>query len=188
MQILPGWPPVSCNMKKFTVICLPLAATWVQFACDWRSLGYNFNVNDRQSCAFFSCNERPAWYNSYATGRQTHIISLPSGNHTARKIPLMYYFPGNCAASAPISTFMCLWAIYIFPGSVHIFPCSRSWKYINFSQIYECRNWETQHYNSVLEIKVSFLGTHKWEPDIYIGFSPALHLQCSGIPSHIHKI
>jgi hypothetical protein len=28
-----------------------------------------------------------------------------------------------------------------------------------------------------LEIKVSFLGIHKWEPDIYIGFSPALHLQ-----------
>jgi hypothetical protein len=25
---------------------------------------------------------------------------------------------------------------------------------------------------------VSFLGIHKWEPDIYIGFSPALHLQC----------
>ncbi len=28
------------------------------------------------------------------------------------------------------------------------------------------------------EITVSFLGIHKWEPDIYIGFSPALHLQC----------
>jgi hypothetical protein len=37
--------------------------------------------------------------------------------------------------------------------------------------------WETEHYNSVLEISVSFLGIHKWEPDIYIGFSPALHLQ-----------
>jgi hypothetical protein len=50
----------------------------------------------------------------------------------------------------------------------------RSWKYINVSQIYECRNWETEHYNSVLEIAVSFLAIHKWEPDIYIGFSPAL--------------
>jgi hypothetical protein len=41
-------------------------------------------------------------------------------------------------------------------------------------------NWETEHYNSVLEITVSFLGKHKWEPDIYIGFSPALPLQCGG--------
>jgi hypothetical protein len=52
---------------------------------------------------------------------------------------------------------------------------------INLSQIYESMNWETDNYNSVLEITVLFLGIHKWEPDIYIGFSPALHalhLQC----------
>ncbi len=74
----------------------------------------------------------------------------------------MYSFFGNWVAS----------------GSVHIFPCSRpTWKYINLSQIYECRNWKTEHYNSVLEITVSFLGIHNWEPDFYIGFSPALHLQ-----------
>ncbi len=48
----------------------------------------------------------------------------------------------------------------------------------NLSQIYECRNWETEHYNSVLEITFSFLGIYKREPDVYIGFSPALHLQC----------
>jgi hypothetical protein len=39
------------------------------------------------------------------------------------------------------------------------------------------RNWEREHYNSVLEVTVSFLGIHKWEPGIYTGFSPALHLQ-----------
>jgi hypothetical protein len=31
-----------------------------------------------------------------------------------------------------------------------------------------------------LGITVSFLGIHKWEPDIYVGFSPALHLQWGG--------
>jgi hypothetical protein len=41
----------------------------------------------------------------------------------------------------------------------------------------ECRNWETEHYNTHLELTVSFLGIHKWEPDIYIEFSAALHLQ-----------
>jgi hypothetical protein len=59
-------------------------------------------------------------------------------------------------------------------------------KYINFSQEYECRNWETEHYNYVLETTVSFLEIHKWEADIYIGYSPALHLQCLSIPLYFH--
>jgi hypothetical protein len=47
-----------------------------------------------------------------------------------------------------------------------------------------------------LEKTVSFLGIHKWEPDIYNEFSLALHLQCSapafygssmGLKSHISQ-
>ncbi len=34
----------------------------------------------------------------------------------------MYSFSGNSEPSAPMSTFMCLRAIYIVPGSVYIFP------------------------------------------------------------------
>jgi hypothetical protein len=37
----------------------------------------------------------------------------------------------------------------------------------------------TLYSSSVLKTTVSILEIHKWEPDIYIGFSPALHLQCT---------
>jgi hypothetical protein len=42
--------------------------------------------------------------------------------------------------------------------------------------------------NSVLEIPVSFLGIHKWEPDIYIGFSPVLHMQCGYVTVGVRRI
>jgi hypothetical protein len=45
---------------------------------------------------------------------------------TATKTPLMYSFSGNSAASAPISTFICLWAIFIVPGSVYTLHISPS--------------------------------------------------------------
>ncbi len=66
------------------------------------------------------------------------------GQHTATKIPFMYSFSGDCAASVPISICMCPWASYIFPGSIRIFPCSRIgrpileiYKYLTDIWVYE---------------------------------------------------
>jgi hypothetical protein len=58
MQIVPAWPPVACNMNKIGrnlhatgghagTICMRMAATGVQFACDWQPLGYK--TRDKQT-------------------------------------------------------------------------------------------------------------------------------------------
>jgi hypothetical protein len=73
-------------------------------------------------------------------------------------------FPHSCVCER--FTYSQDWPTYC-PAAEY---ADQTWKYINLSQKYECRNWETEHYNSVLEITVSFLGIHKWEPDIYSGF------------------
>jgi hypothetical protein len=85
-------------------------------------------------------------------------MALLLKNYIVPNIEFMYSRKRNCAASVPIPTCMCLWAIYVFPGLVHIFGCSKIDRpileihYINLLQIYEDRNLETEHYNSVLEI------------------------------------
>jgi hypothetical protein len=47
---------------------------------------------------------------------------LPHCNENPINVFLFWELRG---LSVPISTFMCLWAYYIFPGSVHILSCSR---------------------------------------------------------------
>ncbi len=62
------------------------------------------------------------------------------------KIENKYSQERNFAATVPISTFVCLWAIYIFPPSICLFWCRKyvdqSWEFINRSQTHECGNWD----------------------------------------------
>ncbi len=93
----------------------------------------------------------------------------------------MYSQKWNCTASFPSPTFMYLWAIsLLFPGSICLLVCRKMDRQILgiYKSLTDTWMWKLgdRHYNSVLA--VSFLGIHKSEPDIYIGFSMTLHMQC----------
>ncbi len=82
--------------------------------------------------------------------------------HCKDKIPKFrnkYSQKRNIGVSVPVSTFMRLWAIYIFPRSICLFCwrkyVDRSWDYINRSQTHECWNWS---WGRAIPRK----GIHKW--------------------------
>ncbi len=101
------------------------------------------------------------WKSLYRVWLKSYIWLI----YTVQKIQFIYFQERNCATSVPISIFMCLWAIYILSWSVYIFGCRKIdrpiLKIYNLLQIFECRNWETEHYNSVLDkLAAQF---HFWE-------------------------
>jgi hypothetical protein len=80
---------------------------------------------------------------------------------SATKIPFIYSFSGNCAASVPISTFMCLCLIdlYIHRVGPHI-ACRRIGRsivgtYKSLMQTHECGNWYCGRAIHILGIFVS---------------------------------
>ncbi len=75
----------------------------------------------------------------------------------------------------------CLWAIYIFSGLVHIFPCSRIGRLVLEIYKYLPDKWVQELGDRTLKFcfgNNSFIsGNTLMGTDIYIGFSPALYLQ-----------
>jgi hypothetical protein len=86
----------------------------------------------------------------------------------------MYSFSGNCKASAPISTFMCLWA-------QQNRQIDRGNKYKCRSQTHECGNWDCGCASLFLGIYVPIFGIGSLQCSLSLGRflykTPPVHVQ-----------
>ena len=111
----------------------------------------------------FPMQYRSPPYSCYG-GKNVINFLLKSSKHyktkkcTAMKLPFMYSFLGIALPQSQFPHSCVCWRFIYSQDRSTYFPAAeladRSWKYINLSHIYEYRNWEPEHYNSVLEITV----------------------------------
>ncbi len=150
---------------------------------------------ENDSCTFVECDREGALYSVLqdlgifqrplsahgVRNQQDSTFSLTgpptfSNHNVIPKIINKYSQKRNCAAWGPISTFMCLWAIYIFPLLVCLFCCRKICGpilgiYKSQTQTHECRNgdwgreipflWE--YINGIfVAVHTLFFIFHKW--------------------------
>jgi hypothetical protein len=128
----------TCGQSSWTVcMCVWLRYRNISESCPQQRRGRTREVARTGFCLVPGLKCHGFGYQQYSiqyVGDIRYVKLRKVCDYTATVIPFIYSFSGNNATSAPISTFMCLWAIYIFPGSAYIFPPAEqadpSWEYI----------------------------------------------------------
>jgi hypothetical protein len=80
------------------------------------------------------------------------------------KIGNKYSKKGNCAATVPISTFMCLWAIYIFPRSKERKKERKIVYFLNTALTFRLHRQANRHGRTILSIHNNLT---KWPIGMY---------------------
>ncbi len=123
--------------------------------------GLNFTSNRAfLECMFTLCGTKKGLCFISLTAYWVQPLPPFHCQDTIPKIRNKYSQKRNCAASVPISTFLCLWAIYISHNppaySAEGKYVDQSWEYINRSQKHECGNWDWGR-------AIPFQGILKWD-------------------------
>ncbi len=91
-------------------------------------------------------NYGPGFFHLYWV-KISYIWEYAQPRHNTENSKKIFPEKRNCAATVPISTFMCLWAIYMIPGSICLFLLQENMLidheniYVIRSQTHECGKW-----------------------------------------------